>query len=59
MKAADRSGAAVAIIIGEDEVSSATCVVRRLDSSDQVVIPRVDLVDYLGSLGLTPSTETA
>ena len=52
MKAADRSGAAVAIIIGDDEVSSATCVVRRLDSSDQVVIPRVDLVDYLGSLGL-------
>jgi len=59
MKAADRSGSKVAIIIGEDEVSAGTCVVRRLDSSDQVVIQRADLVDYLGSLGLTPSTETA
>jgi histidyl-tRNA synthetase len=59
MKAADRSGAKVAVIVGQDEVSAGTCVVRRLDSSDQVVIPRADLVDYLGSIGLKPSTETA
>jgi histidyl-tRNA synthetase len=48
MKAADRSGAQVAVIIGSDELAAGTAVVRPLRASehhDQHVVPRTDLLE--------------
>jgi histidyl-tRNA synthetase len=48
MKAADRSGAALAVIIGADELAAGTAVVRPMRGDDpQTVVARDDLVDYL------------
>ncbi|CAN5455075.1 histidine--tRNA ligase [soil metagenome] len=50
MKAADRSGAQFAVIIGTDELDAAAVVVRPLRgerSDDQATIPRTDLITYL------------
>jgi len=53
MKAADRSGAAFAVIVGSDEAAAGTAVVRPLRRSDdgapgeQVAVPRSDLLSYL------------
>jgi len=50
MKAADRSGAKFAVIIGSDELDAASVVVRPLRgerSDDQSTIPRTDLIAYL------------
>jgi len=50
MKAADRSGAKFAVIIGTDELDKAAVVVRPLRgerANDQSTIPRVDLISYL------------
>jgi histidyl-tRNA synthetase len=48
MKAADRSGALVAVIIGSDELAAGTAVVRPLrvnEQRDQQVVPRTDLLE--------------
>ena len=46
MKAADRSGAALAVIVGTNERDTDTVVVRPLrDGGEQTVIPRVALLD--------------
>jgi histidyl-tRNA synthetase len=46
MKGADRSGAAVAIIIGSNELDAGTVVVRPLRGEDaQSSVPRTDLID--------------
>lgn len=47
MKAADRSGAAYAVIVGADESSAQTCTVRHLATSEQQTIPQSELVQYL------------
>jgi histidyl-tRNA synthetase len=47
MKAADRSGARIAVIVGEDEAANGACTVRNLVDSQQVVIPQQGLVEYL------------
>ena len=48
MKAANRSGAAVAVIIGDDERAAGTAVVRPLRAGDaQSVVPRADLLAHL------------
>jgi len=50
MKAADRSGAKFAVIIGSDELDAASVVVRPLRgerSDDQSTIPRTDLIAHL------------
>ena len=48
MKAADRSGAAVAVIIGDDELAAGTAVVRPLRDGDaQSVVARTDLLSHL------------
>ena len=48
MKAANRSGAAVAVIIGDDERAAGTAVVRPLRDGDaQSVVPRTDLLSHL------------
>ena len=43
-KAADRSGAAVALVVGSDEAAAGTVVVRDLRASDQVVVQRSDVL---------------
>ena len=52
MKAADRSGASFAVIVGADEAAAATCTVRDLSSSEQVTVPQSGLIAHLAaSLG--------
>ena len=46
-KAADRSGAALALVIGEREVAEGTVTVRDLSTGDQEVVGRADLVDHV------------
>jgi histidyl-tRNA synthetase len=43
MKAADRSGADYAVIIGPDEVAAGAAVVRPLRGGEQTTVPRADL----------------
>jgi histidyl-tRNA synthetase len=51
-KSADRSGAHVAVIIGEREAAEGTVTVRDLGSGDQTVVSRDGLIDQLnGMLG--------
>ncbi len=53
MKAADRSGAAVAVIVGDDERAAGTAVVRglRVHSGEaQTVIARTDLLSHLEAI---------
>jgi histidyl-tRNA synthetase len=48
MKAADRSGAAIALIVGSDEQTSGTVVVRPLrGGGDQAAVSRADLTDHV------------
>ena len=47
MKAADRSGATVAIIVGSDEAAASTCTVRNLTTSEQSTIPRAELLAHM------------
>ena len=55
MKAADRSGATFAVIIGGDEAAAGTCTVRNLSTSEQSTIPRTGLVAHLAA-ALGPRT---
>ena len=50
MKAADRSNAVVAVIIGESEAAAEQCTVRNLSTSEQVTIPVAELESYIGSV---------
>jgi histidyl-tRNA synthetase len=51
MKAADRSGARLAVIVGTDEAAAGTVVVRPLrESAEQATIPRSDLVPHVKKL---------
>jgi histidyl-tRNA synthetase len=53
MKAADRSGAALAVIVGEQEVDDGVVTVRPLRhdfGGDQTTVPRSDLIGALTSL---------
>ena len=50
MKSADRSGAQVAVIIGESESEHSTCSVRNLSTSEQTTIPLIDLQSHLESI---------
>jgi len=47
MKLANRSNAAVAVIVGEEEVDANTVVVKPMRSGDQQTIPRSELIAYL------------
>ena len=47
MKAADRSGAEVALIVGPDELGSDTVVVRPMRGGDQITVPRSDILSTL------------
>jgi len=45
MKAADRSGASIALIIGTDEVAAGHIILRPMNSGDQFAVPRVEIVE--------------
>ena len=49
MKVADRSGAAVAVIIGSNELEAGTAVIRplRAETRDQTTVPLGDLIDSI------------
>jgi histidyl-tRNA synthetase len=44
MKVADRSGARLALIVGEDEVANNTVMLRTMESGAQRLVPRGELV---------------
>lgn len=46
-KAADRSGARVAVIVGDDEVAAGTATVKDLATGDQAPVVRADLLSAL------------
>jgi histidyl-tRNA synthetase len=50
MKAADRSGAHVALIVGEQERDDDTVVVRPMRGGEQRVVPRSQVIDEVRSL---------
>ncbi|MEO7557369.1 MAG: histidine--tRNA ligase [Acidimicrobiales bacterium] len=50
MKRAGASGAAVAVIVGEQELADATVVVRDLRTAEQQAVPRDDVVDRVRKL---------
>jgi len=47
MKQADRAGARLALIVGEQEVADGTVTVRDLESSQQEVVARADVVAHV------------
>jgi histidyl-tRNA synthetase len=47
MKQADRSGARLALIVGEQEVANGTVIVRDLTSGEQAAVARADVVDHV------------
>ena len=49
MKAADRSGATLAVIIGSDEAVSGNCTLRNLSTSDQSIIPQSEIVAHVAA----------
>ena len=49
-KAADRSGARVALVVGADEAAEGTVTVRDLQSGDQRSVPAADVVDHVRKL---------
>jgi histidyl-tRNA synthetase len=44
MKSADRSGARLAVIIGDDEIAANTAVIRTMEGGSQQTVPRDELV---------------
>lgn len=60
MKAANRSGAAVAVIVGQDEVTAGVATVRPLRTeAEQRTVDRAELVDHVCQLLSTaPETES-
>ncbi|HEX2047294.1 MAG TPA: histidine--tRNA ligase [Acidimicrobiales bacterium] len=46
-KAADRSGAAIAVVVGEAEAAAGTVTVRDLRAGDQETVDRADIVEHL------------
>ena len=45
MKAADRSGAEIALIIGSDELASDSIVMRLMSSGEQTTVKRANLIE--------------
>jgi histidyl-tRNA synthetase len=47
MKAADRSGAAIAVIIGSDEVEQGTVVIRPMGDGQQFSCPKSNVLETI------------
>ena len=54
LKQADRAHARFALILGDDELAAGVVTVRDLSGSQQVSVPRADLVGWLRA-SLTPA----
>jgi histidyl-tRNA synthetase len=54
MKAASKSGARAAVIIGDDEAAAGTAVVRDLAAGEQSTVPVADLVSAVHAIVSTP-----
>jgi histidyl-tRNA synthetase len=50
MRRADRVGARAAILIGNDEITANTAMVRDLESGAQSAVPRAQLITHLKAL---------
>jgi histidyl-tRNA synthetase len=50
MKLANRSGARVALIVGDDELTAGTVVVKPMDGGDQYAVARSEIADHLSPL---------
>jgi histidyl-tRNA synthetase len=46
-RAADRSGARVALVVGESEAAQGAVTVRDLRTGDQETVERADVVDHV------------
>jgi histidyl-tRNA synthetase len=57
MKAAGRSGARVAVIVGDDEVAGDTATVRDLAHGEQDVVPRDQVVARARKIVETPAAD--
>ena len=49
-RAADRSGAAVTVVVGEDELASGTAVVKTMDTGEQHPVPLDSVVSHIAGL---------
>ena len=49
MKKADKTGAIIALILGQDEIAQQTVTVKWLQKGEQVILPQTELSDYLHS----------
>ncbi|MFC1620073.1 histidine--tRNA ligase [Candidatus Neomarinimicrobiota bacterium] len=47
---ANRSGARAAVILGEDEISKDTCVIKRMDTGEQQEVPLADIPSQLDAI---------
>jgi histidyl-tRNA synthetase len=47
---ANRSGARAAVILGEDEISKDTCVIKRMDTGEQQEVPFADIPTQLDTI---------
>jgi histidyl-tRNA synthetase len=48
-KAADRSGAAVTVVLGEDELAAGTAVVKTMATGEQHAVPLNSVVDHVAA----------
>ena len=49
MKKADKTGATIALLLGEDEIAQQTITVKWLQKGEQLSLPQTELSDYLHS----------
>ncbi len=49
MKAADRSGARIALVLGDQELAAESVLVKDLSNGEQETVPMADVVDALGA----------
>jgi histidyl-tRNA synthetase len=50
MKAADRSGAPLVVVLGERDLEAGVAQVKSMDTGDQVPVPLAELASYLGNV---------
>jgi histidyl-tRNA synthetase len=50
MKAADKSGAIFALVIGDDEISTGKCEIKEM-SSGNIISSKLDVSDLISKLG--------
>jgi hypothetical protein len=53
MKAADRSGAPLVVVIGERDLEAGVAQVKSMDTGDQVPVPLGELATYVRSVSVS------